>query len=100
MRLSRPRVVLRAVLLVTGGAYMLWRGLSLRGGGEGLDPAGALHRQRLALVWILVAVVAFATAAAALLALRPRRTREPLRIGRGDADGPGPPLPPGGDGPQ
>jgi hypothetical protein len=97
MRISRPRLALRAALLVVGGGYMLWRGIALRGGQDGLDPSDVLHRERLALIWILVSVVAFATAALALLALRPRRARRPLGLGRGDGGGPGPTAGPPAD---
>jgi hypothetical protein len=84
VRLSRPRLLLRAALLALGGAYMVWHALDLRREARGLDPAEALLRDRFALLWALVALVAFATAAVALLSLRRRPPRQTLRLDRGD----------------
>ncbi len=87
VRLSRPRVVLRAALLAVGGAYMAWRAWAAHRAAAGLDPADALLRERFAVVWALVAVLALATSAVALLALRTRHRRHSLHLGPRDGGG-------------
>ena len=86
MRLSRPRVLLRAALLFTGGAYMLWRAWASWSGAAGLEPSDALLQRRFALVWALVGILALGTAAVAVLSLRRRPRRRTLHLG-GDAEG-------------
>lgn len=97
MRLSRPRVLLRAVLLATGGAFMAWKAIDARRGAAGATGPEALLLERFALVWALVAALALATAAVALLSLRRRPRRHTLHLGaavppraaeRDDGDGP------------
>jgi len=88
VRLSRPRLILRAALLALGGGYTAWHALELRRDAQGLDPAEGLLRERFALLWALVALVAFATAAVALLSLRRRPPRRTLRLDRRDGSGP------------
>ncbi|HSN92528.1 MAG TPA: hypothetical protein VLS93_14950 [Anaeromyxobacteraceae bacterium] len=100
MRVSRPRLFLRAVLLAAGGGYMVWHALDLWHGSRGLDPAEALLRQRFALLWALVALVAFVTAAVALFPLRRRAPRRPLHLDRRDAPGPSARPSPGDPGPD
>jgi membrane protein implicated in regulation of membrane protease activity len=94
VRLSRPRVLLRAALLVTGGAYMLWRAWAMNAGAAGQERPEAVLQERLALVWALMGALAIATAIAALLSLRPRRRRHTLHLEGEDRAPPGPPTDP------
>jgi hypothetical protein len=76
-------VILRAALLVVGGAFMLWKAHAARGaarapGGLGADETVLLSR--VALVETLVGVLALAAAALALLALRARRPTRTLKL--------------------
>ncbi|WP_041454072.1 hypothetical protein [Anaeromyxobacter sp. K] len=79
MRLSRSRVLLRAALLLVGGAFMLvrawqaWDGARTPGG----DP---VLLQRIALVEALVGVLALVAAGIALLSVRRRRRTHTLRL--------------------
>jgi len=86
VRLSRPRLALRAALLAVGGAYMLWHAWAARraagASGWGDAPPGA----RLAVVWALVGALALLTAAGAAMSLRHRPPRKTLRL-----DGASPP---------
>jgi membrane protein implicated in regulation of membrane protease activity len=81
VRLSRPRVLLRAALLATGGAFMSWKALLAHRGARQAASADAALLERFALVWALVAALALATAAVALLALRRRPRRHTLHLG-------------------
>lgn len=83
MRMSLPRVVLRVVLLATGGAFMLWRAAQARRAAPGLDGAEALLLGRIALVETLVGILALLTAGALALSLRRRKREKPLVL-RGD----------------
>ncbi|HET6413752.1 MAG TPA: hypothetical protein VFG53_16965 [Anaeromyxobacter sp.] len=82
MRLSRPRVLLRALLLVAGGAFLLWKAwgshAAARASGGGPD---AVLLARTALVEGLMGVLGLVAAAVAFLALRPRRRRHTLHLG-------------------
>ena len=94
MRLSRPRVLLRAALLAVGGGYLLWRAWEARGAGREAYGASALLLSRVALVEALMGALGLAAAAVALLALRRRRRTHTLHLS--DLPPPGPPT----DGPQ
>jgi len=90
VRLSRPRLVLRLVLLVVGGAFMLWRALEAHRAARTLGGADGALEGRVALVWALVGALALLTAASAALSLRARAPRKTLRLGDpGDARRPG-----------
>jgi len=82
VRLSRPRVLLRALLLFAGGAFLLWKAwgsqAAARASGGGPE---ALLLARTALVEGLMGVLGLVAAAVALLALRPRRRRHTLHLG-------------------
>ncbi len=80
MRLSRPRLALRAALLSTGGAFMAWKAVAAHRGARAEGGPGALLLERLALVWALVAALAIGAAIVALLALRPRPRRHTLHL--------------------
>jgi len=100
VRLSRPRLLLRAALLLVAAGFMAWRATetSATAGQPGLDPAGAVTLARIALVEWLLAGLALLTAGAALLTLRqkPRRHSLHLSEGTGPDDGPGAGSPEGG----
>lgn len=80
MRLSRPRVLLRAALLVTGGVFMLARALEARRGAGEVPPADAPLLSRIALIEALVGVLALCAAGMALLALRRRKRPRTLDL--------------------
>jgi hypothetical protein len=88
MRLSRPRVLVRVLLLSAGGFWMLWRAWAMHSAIAGLADAEAALQQRLALVWALMGALAVATAAAALRSLRPRPRQHTLHLGSGERKGP------------
>jgi uncharacterized membrane protein len=91
--MSRGRVLLRAALLLVGGAYMLWRAFEARRLARLVTAADAVLQQRLALVWALVGALAILTGLGVLYMLRPRRHRRTLVLGdRPPGDGPGPPI--------
>ncbi len=81
MRLSRPRVLLRAVLLVVAGAFLLWKAwgthLAAR---AAAGSSGAQLLSRMALVEALLGILGLAAAGVALLALRTRRRTHTLRL--------------------
>lgn len=79
MRLSRPRVVLRAVLLVAGAAFMLAKAWDAWSGADEAGPGGVLLR-RIAVVEALVAALALAAAVVALVSLRRRPRTRTLRL--------------------
>lgn len=106
MRLSRPRLALRALLLVVLAGFMAWRARQTgqAAAAPGVEPGGALMLSRIALVEWVLAGLALLTAGGALLALRRHpRTHSlhlggaPPEVGAGqDAPSPGgPPGPPG-----
>ncbi len=82
VRLSRPRVLLRAVLLIVAGAFMLWKAwgahLAAR---EATGGSGALLLSRIALVEALLGVLGLVAAGVALMALRTRKRTHTLRLG-------------------
>ncbi len=81
MRLSRPRVLLRAVLLLLGGGFMLWRAWEAHraaGAADGMPSAVLLSR--VALVEALLGALALVAAGVALNALRVRKRAHTLRL--------------------
>jgi len=92
VRLSRPRVLLRLVLLLVGAGFMAWKAwdTELASGRAGLAPGEALRLHRIALVELLLSVLAAGTAAAAGLSLRARSPRRRLGLAT--------PAPPPSDG--
>jgi len=97
VRLSRPRLILRASLLVLVGAFMTWRGFETRAtaGQPGVDPSAAVTLSRIALVEWILAGLAIVTAGAALLSLRQKPRQHSLHLG---GDGARPGEPPDGPG--
>ncbi len=97
MRLSRPRVLLRAALLAVGAGFMWWRSALAWRASRELPGGAGLLQGRLALVFALMGLLALLTAGAALSALRPRRRQPTLRFP--PPAGPPPPgsNPPGPD---
>ena len=90
VRLSRPRLVLRLVLLAVGGAFILWRALEAHRAARALGGSDGALEGRVALVWALVGALALLTAASAALSLGARAPRKALRLGEiGDARRPG-----------
>jgi hypothetical protein len=87
VRLSRPRVLLRAALLAVGGAFMLWRAWEARAAGAAAEGGEAVLLSRVALVEALVGALALVAAGVALLALRRRPRTHTLHLG--DLPGPG-----------
>ncbi len=90
MRLSRPRVLLRAVLLIVASAFMLWKAwgahLAAR---EAAGGSGAVLLSRIALVEALLGILGLIAAGVALLALRTRKRTHTLRLGDLDRSDPG-----------
>ncbi len=80
VRLSRPRVLIRAGLLLVGGAFMLVKAWGAYRGAGAAEPADAVLLHRIALVEALVGALALAAAAMALLALRRRRRTRTLHL--------------------
>ena len=82
VHLSRPRVLLRALLLVAGGAFLLWKAwgshAAARAAGSGAE---ALLLSRMALVEGLMGILGLVAAGVAFLALRPHRRRHTLHLG-------------------
>jgi hypothetical protein len=98
VRLSRPRLLLRAALLLTAAGFMTWRGFDTRAraAAAGVDAATAEVLGRIALIEWLLGGLALLTAAFALAALRQGPHARPLHLG-GAAGGPsGPKDPPPG----
>ena len=89
MRLSRPRVLLRLVLLLVGAGFIGWRAweTELASRAAGLAPGDALLLHRMAGIELLLALLALGTAGAAGLALRRRTHRR--KLGLVDPPGPG-----------
>jgi len=81
VRLSRPRLLLRAALLMVAGGFMLWKAWGAHveaGAAAGTPPAALLSR--LALVEALMGVLGLVAAGVALAALRTRRRTHTLRL--------------------
>jgi hypothetical protein len=74
-------VALRAVLLLVGGCFMLWRAWEANRAALAESAADAVLLRRMALVEGLVGVLALGAAVVAALALRPRRRRRTLDLG-------------------
>ena len=81
MRLSRPRVLLRAALLAVGGGFMLWRASGSWRSASALAGGEAVLATRLAVVFALVGLLALLAAGVALSSLRPRRRGRSLHLG-------------------
>lgn len=83
MRLSKPRLVLRAALLTFLAGFMAWRALETgrTAAGPGLEPGGAQMLSRIAVIEWILAGLALLTAGAALFALRPRPRAHSLHLG-------------------
>jgi len=102
VRLSRPRVLLRASLLLVGASFMLWRGWQSFAASRALDGPEASLARRVAFVFALVGLLALLTGAVALTSLRRRRRLHTLHLGDLPVPGPAPggtsgipPAPPG-----
>jgi hypothetical protein len=78
--MTRPRLLLRAILLATGGAFMLWKAFDASREGHSLADGDALLLQRIAIIEALVGVLALGAAAFAAAALRPRRRKRTLDL--------------------
>jgi hypothetical protein len=94
VRLSRPRVLLRLVLLLVGAGFMGWKAwdTELASCAPAMAPGDALLLHRIAAIELLLALLALGTAVAAGLALRRRTHRR--RLGLVDpppGDDPAPP---------
>ncbi len=89
VRLSRPRVLLRLVLLLVGAGFMSWKAWDTErtSVGAGLAPGEELLLHRIAAIELLLALLALGTAVAAGLALRRRASRR--RLGLVDPPAPG-----------
>lgn len=93
MRLSRPRVILRAVLLLVLAAFMAWRARDTgrTAAQAGLEPGDAVLLGRIALLEWVLAGLALITGGAALLTLRQRPRTHSLHLGAPPPPGGGPP---------
>ncbi|HYG69286.1 MAG TPA: hypothetical protein VD838_16560, partial [Anaeromyxobacteraceae bacterium] len=78
MRLSRSRVFLRAVLLVVGGAFMLWKAVDAFRSASGSAGDEGVLLEWIAAVEALVGVLALVAAGVALRSLRPRQRKHTL----------------------
>lgn len=78
MRLSRNRVLLRAVLLVVGGAFMLWKAVDALLAAPHVGGSGGVLLRRVAAVEALIGVLALGAALIALLSLRTKRRKHTL----------------------
>lgn len=92
MRLSRPRVLLRAALLAIGAGFMWWRSALAWRASRQLPGDPGVMQGRLALVFALMGLLALLTAGIALTALRTRKRVPTLRL-RGPPGGAGAPPP-------
>jgi hypothetical protein len=98
VRLSKPRLLLRAALLLFLAGFMAWRAVETgrTAAGPGLEPGGAAVLSRIVLIEWFLAGLAVVTAVAALLALREKAPRPPRHLGgAGRADPGQPPEGPG-----
>jgi hypothetical protein len=90
VRLSRPRILLRAALLAGCGGFLIWKGWAARAAAHAAAGAPeAVLLLRVALVELSLGILGLVTVAVALLALRTRKRTHTLRLG--DLKGPGPP---------
>ena len=91
MRLSRPRLVLRAALLAIAAAFMAWRGWHTQADAArpGLDAEAARTLSAIALLEWVLAALAVAVAGVALLALRRPAARPGLGLREGAPGRPG-----------
>lgn len=78
--MSRSRLLLRVLLLVAGGAFMLVKAYESSLGSRALAGGDALLLQRIAMIEALVGVLALGAAAFAAAALRKRRRRRSLDL--------------------
>jgi TRAP-type C4-dicarboxylate transport system permease small subunit len=85
VRLSRPRLILRASLLAVAAAFMAWRGWHTQADAArpGLDADAARTLSAIALLEWVLAALAVAVAGVALLALRRPSSRPGLGLGAG-----------------
>ena len=96
MRLSHPRLILRIVLLLSGGLYLL--ALAVRSGRSAIAFGGAHMKVGLAVSFVggLVGLMALVTAGLAALSLRRRSPGNALDLAGADrektSDPPGPPV--------
>jgi hypothetical protein len=93
VRLSRPRLVLRAALLLLAGGLVALRAVEdgRRAAAAGLEPGLAIFHSRLALIEWGLSGLAWLTALAALLSLRRPARRHLLHLGAArPGDGPVP----------
>jgi membrane protein implicated in regulation of membrane protease activity len=81
MRLSRSRLLLRALLLASGSAFMFWRAWHARRAAPAVGGPGALTGSNLALGYAVMGVLALLAAVTAALALRARPPRRASRPG-------------------
>jgi purine-cytosine permease-like protein len=80
VRISRGRLLLRAVLLVLGGGYMGWRAWETRQAAQTLTGAERVLGERLALVMGLVGLLALLIAILVTWQLRSRERRHSLHL--------------------
>jgi threonine/homoserine/homoserine lactone efflux protein len=81
VRLSRPRVLLRTVLLLVGAGFMAWKAIEAwQASGAAAEPQEAVLLSRIAMVEALVAALALAAAIVAALSLRARVRRRTLTL--------------------
>jgi hypothetical protein len=78
VRLSRSRVLLRAVLLTVGGGFTLWKAVDAFLAAPRVGGSGGVLLQRIAAVEALVALLALGAAVIALLSLRSKRRKHTL----------------------
>jgi hypothetical protein len=82
VRLSRPRLLLRALLLVVAGGFVLWKAWGAQQAARSAaGTSDAVLLSRLALVEGLLGLLGLAAAGLALLALRRRARTHTLRLG-------------------
>jgi hypothetical protein len=91
VRLSRPRVWIRAALLSVGGGFMLWRAFEAHAAAGGAEGPEAVLLARVALVEALMGALGLLAAAMAVRALRRRPRTHSLHLGDLPGRGPGAP---------
>jgi hypothetical protein len=80
VRISRGRLLLRVLLLLTGGAFMAWRAWDARRAAQAQTGADRVLGERLALVMALVALLAVLTAGLVAWQMRRRERRHSLHL--------------------
>lgn len=81
MRLSRPRILLRAGLLAIGGFFLLWKAWGAHAAaGAAVGTPGAVLLARIALVEALMGILGLVAAGVALLSLRQRKRWHTLQL--------------------